>query len=83
MFMFIWELIKLKIPQPVAKEWKRKTIFFFTHPITGISKSEGKICQRITRIKGEIDLNSLELKLFLWNSIKLYIMSEWPFTTQC
>lgn len=32
MFMFIWELIKLKIPQPVAKEWKRKTIFFFTHP---------------------------------------------------
>lgn len=32
MFMFIWELIKLKIPQPVAKEWKRKTIFFFKHP---------------------------------------------------
>lgn len=49
----------------VAKERKRKPIFFFTHPITGISKSEGKICQRITRIKGEIDLNSLELKLFL------------------
>lgn len=30
--LFIWELIKLKIPQPVVKEWKRKTIFFFTHP---------------------------------------------------
>lgn len=45
---------------------KENNFFLYTsRPITGISKSEGKICQRITRIKGEIDLNSLELKLFL------------------
>lgn len=45
-WLLIWELVKFT--PTCSKSMKKENNFFFTHLI--ISKSEGKVCQRITSI---------------------------------